>query len=245
EGVHGYTKPDGHYMDDLWFYDANAHRWVCCYPGADTKKIALTIDKDGFEVTKQGERVPVAELGHCYEMLTYDTDRKQFLFMPCPAGYGKVLSEKRKEWWKGQPRPTRKGAGPWTWDVATGKWDRQATATRSPASSFGDALVYVGSLKKSFFWHRDDVWLYDAATKKWEQAPAKGVKLPFGIDATCCLDTKRQRIYLGGGSYPVAPKGTNAFLYYDLKKRAWVDPKPKGAPCGGSNSFNTNAAAMN
>ena len=21
EGVHGYTKPDGHYMDDLWFYD--------------------------------------------------------------------------------------------------------------------------------------------------------------------------------------------------------------------------------
>src|SRR5262249_17841770 len=26
EGVHGYTKPDGRYMDDLWFYDINAHR---------------------------------------------------------------------------------------------------------------------------------------------------------------------------------------------------------------------------
>src|SRR5262249_55031369 len=37
EGVHGYTKPDGHYMDDLWFYDANAHRWICIYPGYDTK----------------------------------------------------------------------------------------------------------------------------------------------------------------------------------------------------------------
>src|SRR5687767_6941535 len=31
EGVHGYAKPDGHYMDDLWFYDINAHAWVTCY----------------------------------------------------------------------------------------------------------------------------------------------------------------------------------------------------------------------
>src|SRR3712207_7245411 len=29
EGVHGYTNPDGRYMDDLWFYDVNAHRWAC------------------------------------------------------------------------------------------------------------------------------------------------------------------------------------------------------------------------
>lgn len=245
EGVHGYTKPDGYYMDDLWFYDANAHRWLCCYPGANTKTIALTIDKDGFEATKDGERVPVAELGHGYEMLSYDTDRKQFLFMPCPAGYGKVLNEKRKAWWQGQPKPARKGASPWAWDVTTGRWGRRATATASPRSSFGDALVYVPALKKSFFWHREEVWFYDGAGNKWERARAKGAKLPFGIDATCCLDTKRDRVYLGGGSYPVAPKGTNALLYYDLKKGEWVDPKPKGAPCGGSNSFNTNIAAMN
>ena len=43
EGVHGYTKPDGHYMDDLWFYDINSHRWICCYPGADTKTLDLTL----------------------------------------------------------------------------------------------------------------------------------------------------------------------------------------------------------
>src|SRR6516165_10781531 len=24
EGIHGYANPDGHYMDDLWFYDVNA-----------------------------------------------------------------------------------------------------------------------------------------------------------------------------------------------------------------------------
>src|SRR5258708_1450545 len=28
EGQHGYAKPDGHYMDDLWLYDINAHRWI-------------------------------------------------------------------------------------------------------------------------------------------------------------------------------------------------------------------------
>ena len=33
EGPHGMVKPDGHYMDDLWFYDVNQHRWVCVYPG--------------------------------------------------------------------------------------------------------------------------------------------------------------------------------------------------------------------
>jgi hypothetical protein len=20
-------------MDDVWFYDLNGHRWICCYPG--------------------------------------------------------------------------------------------------------------------------------------------------------------------------------------------------------------------
>src|SRR5215216_1094253 len=46
EGEHGYAKPDGHYMDDLWFYDVNGHRWVCCYPGADTRNLDLTINPD-------------------------------------------------------------------------------------------------------------------------------------------------------------------------------------------------------
>lgn len=27
-GTHGYVKPDGHFMDDLWAYDIPAHRWL-------------------------------------------------------------------------------------------------------------------------------------------------------------------------------------------------------------------------
>src|SRR5262245_58496785 len=52
EGVHGYTKPDGHYMDDLWLYDANAHRWACAYPGYDTKKPPdLAVSPDAVETS--------------------------------------------------------------------------------------------------------------------------------------------------------------------------------------------------
>src|SRR5262249_26437679 len=82
EGVHGYAKPDGHYMDDLWFYDVNDHRWICCYPGADTKKLALHIDDEGFEATKGDDQIPVASQAHGYSMNTYDSDNQRFLSMP-------------------------------------------------------------------------------------------------------------------------------------------------------------------
>ena len=59
-------------MDDLWFYDINAHRWICCYPGAPTKTLRLRLNADGFEATPAGDLVPVAQQVHGYEMNTYD-----------------------------------------------------------------------------------------------------------------------------------------------------------------------------
>jgi hypothetical protein len=67
----------------------------------------------------------------------------------------------------------------------------------------------------------------------------KGPPPPFGIDATSCYDSKRERIFIGGGSYPSAPEGTNALWVYDLKTESWVNPKPKGAPCKGSTGYAT------
>jgi hypothetical protein len=38
EGVHGWANSaNGRYMDDLWLYDVNAHRWVALYPGTNTR----------------------------------------------------------------------------------------------------------------------------------------------------------------------------------------------------------------
>jgi len=241
EGVHGYAKPDGRYMDDLWFYDISAHRWVCCYPGADTKTLDLVMDTQGFEATKDGERIPVAQHAHGYSMFTYDTDAKRMLSMPNTHEYWAKELPQRKKWLK--PPPT--DSSPWTFDPATGKWDRRRTGAPAPKSSYGDTLIYVPSKKQAFFARRSqEVWFYDPKANMWTARRPEGPPPPFGIDATSCYDSKRERIYIGGGAYPVAPDSGHAFWVYDLKADRWVDPKPKGKPCKGSNGYATLNAFM-
>jgi hypothetical protein len=241
EGVHGYAKPDGHYMDDLWFYDINAHRWVCCYPGADTKTLQLTVDHDGFETTREGARLPVAAQAHGYSMSTYDSQRKRFLAMPNLHDYWARALPQRKAWLK----PAPADASPWFFETMTGKWNRLRTATTAPRSSYGDTFLYVPSQKRAFFAHRNqEVWFYDTEKNVWESVKPEGPPPPFGIDATSCYDPKRERIYLGGGAYPVAPDSGHAFWAYDLKTNRWIDPKPRGKPCRGSNNYGTLNALM-
>src|SRR5579862_9930168 len=98
EGRHGYTKPDGYYMDDLWSYDLNAHRWICLYPGTDTKSVSLKMDSNGFEVDETGQPIPVAQMGHQFNMSTYDTDLKKFMFVPAAIGNFNAtpIGERRK-----------------------------------------------------------------------------------------------------------------------------------------------------
>jgi hypothetical protein len=240
EGIHGFSKSNGYYMDDLWFYDINGHRWICVYPGANCKNLDLKINKDGFECEKNGDIVPVAQQGHGYEMNTYDTDLKRFVSMPCGHSYWEKELPQRKKWLKEVP----KDASPWFYETTTAKWKRHRTETKGPPSGYGDTLIYVPSQKEFIFLHRSqDVWFYNSESNKWREVKAEDPKPPFGIDATSCYDSKRDRICIGGGSYPVA-EGSNALWVYDLKKNAWIDPKPKGKPCGGSNSYPTKNAVM-
>jgi hypothetical protein len=247
EGVHGWwDKKTGRYMDDLWAYDASAHRWICVYPGADVNNLDLKLNADGVEVTKDGdEPLPVAQMGHAYEGTTYDTDLRRFMFMPCPADYwDKALGQRRKAWLGKKSNENAKDCSPWIYDVRTAKWDRRATGGPAPRGTFGDVLVYVPTLKKTFLRTRgSDVWWYDASRNAWNRVKPAGPPPPFGIDPTACYDSRRDRIYVGGGSYPVAD-GPHAFWIYDVKTDTWIDPKPTGKPCGGSNSYNTNNSTM-
>lgn len=245
EGVHGYVKPDGHVMDDLWFYDLQQHRWICCYPGSEVATLEVKINADGFEANARGEPIPLSQMAHAYEGITYDTDRRRFMAMPCPNHdyLVKSLKQKQGKWLEGQTI-NHSAASPWFFETDTGKWDRRRTEMPSPRSGYGDSFHYLPADRRAFFRHGDEIWFYDTAGNAWTQMKPTGPRLPFGIDATSCYDSKRNRIYVGGGSYPVAPAGRNAFHIYDLKANAWVDPQPKGAPCQGSNSYATNIAAM-
>ena len=241
EGQHGFTKPDGHYMDDLWFYDINAHRWICCYPGTPVKTLRLQRNADGFETTPEGDITPVAQQAHGYEMNTYDTDGKRLLSMPNTHPYWERAIPQRNIWLKPPPAD----ASPWIYETTTGKWNRLRTGTSGPESSYGDTFIYLPDHEQAFFLHRnEDVWLYDTPTNKWRNVDSQGPTPPFGIDATSCYDSKRHRIYIGGGSYPVAPSDTNAFWIYDLQANTWLNPKPKGSPCKGSGSYPTKNAVM-
>jgi hypothetical protein len=83
EGVHAWWNKQTHRsMDDLFVYDIMAHRWICAYPGTDVMTVQLKLDSNGFEVDDNARPVPVAQLGHGYEQLTYDTDLQRFMFMP-------------------------------------------------------------------------------------------------------------------------------------------------------------------
>jgi len=245
EGMHGWwDSTTRRYFDDLWAYDTMANRWITLYPGAHVDTLTLTLDANGFEVDSTGQPIPVAQNVHGYEMLAFDTDRNKFAWMPCPGGYDNVLDARRQSWGSGRGyRPSR--CSPWMYDVATGKFELRKTPAGSPGSGFGDTLIYVPSLRK--FWFKQggqpdpDVWYYDPAANTWTGVRATGPKPPFGIDSTACLDATRNRIYIGGGSYPVA-SGPNAFWIYDLATNAWIDPQPQGSP---GNSYATAYAFMN
>ena len=161
--------------------------------------------------------------------------------MPNTHTYWEGAMPQRKEWLKPPPAD----ASPWSFDTATGAWNRRRTGTTGPQSGCGDTLIYLSGRNQAFFLHRnDDAWIYDTRANTWRKVEAKGPPPPFGIDGTSCYDSKRHRIYIGGGSYPVAPAGTHAFWIYDLKTDAWIDPAPKGSPCKGSNSYPTKNAVM-
>jgi hypothetical protein len=227
EGVHvWWNKQNNRYMDDLFVYDIPGHRWVCAYPGTDVTKLDLKLDKNGFEVDEDGRPVPVAQLGHAYENLTYDSDLKRFMFMPGASAdwQSGPFGKNRMDWGvKGQGLPRH--CSPWIYDVQSGRWDLRKVEGPSPArgaTTLGMVIVYVPARKKAFFWDGSvaEAWLYDPQDNTWSNLKFKGPG-PAGIDKVACLDPRRERIYMGG------PKN---LWCYDLKANAFIDLDPKGKP---------------
>ncbi len=230
-GVHGAKRSDGRYMDDLWFYDANAHRWICLYPGADPKTLKLHLDKNGLEVNEAGDHIPVSYLSHGYYNTTYNPDLKLYhvIWTQCPW-WGKILPQ-RWEWLdQNDPGVARRTYGavgpviasarhPLFWDVAKGKWDRKFVAGDGPGGRFEGVTEYIPSLKKTFRMQGNQVWFYDYAAGAWT-AGAKG--LIGSYEMIGCHDSKRERIYVGHEKA--------GFSYFDIKTGTWHKVEGEGQP---------------
>jgi len=239
EGQHGFVKPDGHYMDDLWFYDANAHVWICLHPGADTKSLKLTLDKNGFEFDADGNYVPVAYLGHAFGHTTYDPDHRKYAVIPIGNTWWPVAMPHRGEWLgippedRGKPYKTGRLNIDWAkhplfYDVAAGKWERRFVEgpggpPERPKGVSDGLAQYIPSMKKLFYARGEKVWFFDYATYRWSGPEGSGNpgKAPGNGYENGCYDPKRERVYVGGAK---------AFGYYDLKVRQWTLVRAEGQP---------------
>jgi len=239
EGVHAFVKPDGHYMDDFFFYDINAHAWICVYGGAKAgDDQGFKIDPDGFFVNRPGDAIPVGLLAHNYEQVAYDPHRHKLAFIPKGGASGWWCKMKLHQVKKLAPEANRRMKGkafsPWFLDATTGKFQREIISSPGPISTAGGgAFVYLVGSRKFFLRDpgRGRNWLYDPHKRTWARA-ADCPKRPIGGDTLCCYDSKRNRVLLAGGN----AKGADGLLAYLPGEDKWLDLQPKGGgrPCTGN-----------
>ena len=244
EGVHGWVNPaNGRYMDGLWLYDVNGHRWVSLHPGTDTRSPpALQVTHDGFVGLSSDRPIPIASMAHGYEMTAWDSVRQLFFSMPVHHGYyARALPGVVAFRQQNASALNRNAASPWMFDPWNRRWHRLRTRMGSPSSSYGHVLMFIPSNRKLLFYRPKQVFYYDPAKNAWHEVATGGPPPPFGIDPTACHDPGRDRLYIGGGSYPVA-QGDNAFWVFEIKTERWLNPAPSGSP--GGNEYGSNFAMM-
>lgn len=236
EGVHAYVKPDGYYMNDVWFYDINANRWICVYPGINTKTIVqqikdkqLVVDDNGLMVDKESQPLPPL-LIHAYGYLGYDPEQKKFVFHGgqfgnyFTTGKGGVFEEASRLFQEQRKDKKHPSLSPFFYDVASGKFECFPVELAPKGQPYGaNQLVYVQSKKQFMYGGADGVWFLDTAKKTWVAASPKGTP-PTGIDHCASYDAKRDRVYY----YYNSKKAEDNFAIYDIKENTWSRPQPKG-----------------
>ncbi len=228
QGPHGMVKPDGHYLDDIWAYDINAHRWVCLYPGAGVKTLKLKLDEHGFEVNDKGEHVPVAYIGHGYNHLTYVPELRKLMILHTFDPWWKRAIPQRNRWLEvpkdkygdaySQGKLNLRFCDPIFFDPQTGRFERRFVPGRKlPGGQDYGVLEYLPGRKQAFLLHKGRAWLYDFAANTWTDT---GAKADIGYDANGVYDPKRGRVYVFRGR----------FWSYDLKANRWSEVKAKNQP---------------
>ena len=227
EGCHAYVKPDGFGQDDYWFYDINAHRWICLYPGTDTRNFkkqvqdgALKVDDVGRVVDSSGQPIPGHLLIHAFGCISYDTDLKKFsilqgggfgrYFMPGLSSHGgNAAVDEAIALLEGQGLNKKgKNFAPWAYNTLTGRFERELAANAGP--SLGDTwplYLYIPSKKEFFAAGPSCIAFFNPTTRAWS-SPVPNTTTAKGWSLGC-YDSKRGRVYggyLGFYSYDIKTK---------------------------------------
>ncbi len=242
-GQHGFVKPDGHFQDDLWAYDIPAHRWVCVYPGANTKQLKLHLDARGFEVDAKGRHVPVSFLGHGYCNQTYVPHLRRLMIVYTHNPWWTRAIPQRWSWLDANdPDVRRRNYGhagpvienpkhPLFYDVTGGRWRRVFVAGDGPGPRLFEGLLeYIPPRRQAFFLYRGRVWFYDFERNRWVDPKADRAKI--GYDCNGCYDAKRNCVYV------VRREG---FWAFDIDRNRWRTIRARGQP---ENLGNSNGAAI-
>ena len=221
EGAHATFRKDGYVQDGLWFYDLNAHAWICCYPGTNAANAGLKLNADGRWEGEDGQPVPVTVM-HGWDQIAYDPDRGQFAAVK-KSSYFSMPGIKGLDYGGRDPKKTS-DAGLWFWDTRTALWLPHPGKT--PRVIFGANLLYLPNQKKLWYWcGNDQVYLYDHEKESWGALKPAGPRPPFKMQGHSVYDPKRDRIYLGGGGTERTAKNTECLWIYDVKGNTWTNAK--------------------
>lgn len=229
EGDHAFVKSDGFGQDDFWFYDINGHRWICLFPGTDTRNFNqmvlnndIVVDSNGQAVDTAGQPVPGHLNIHAWGSLAYDTDSLKFVFGGGPSFQryympGVDLIDQGLDTLEARGLNSgNKRFCPWAYNSQTGKFERELLAAESPSpdpGGFGQ-VIYIPEKKKFFLAANLGVTYFDPATRTWDPLVQDTTHpTDWTYDFGACHDTKRNRIYMG--------QTADNFYWHDLATGEW------------------------
>lgn len=242
EGVHGKYgdgKREGHYNDDVFFYDLMGHRYVCLYPGTRTADFKVKLDPQGFVADTDGQNPPIAIAVHGYECSCYVPEAHEFITLLTGSPYSQKIQERLRSMVKDAGLHGRKEGGrhPFSYDTTTGRWFRRKADGRGPVTGFAQALVYIPTQKKTLLYQRGSgFWVYDNKNPSWTYLTANGGR-PTTADGvssregTLCYDSKRDRLYIFNGNQTSVPWA------YECKTNTLTDLKAGNQFYPASNSY--------
>jgi RNA polymerase sigma factor (sigma-70 family) len=255
EGGHGKAMMRGgrlHYNDDLWFYNVNAHAWICAYPGTDVKNFKMTIDENGFEVAADGQHLPIAVAVHGYESTAYLPDIGKFMATATGGVYWRKHLGARRATWGFKPKGAKgQRLHPFFYDVKTARWKRRkAKCTgQPPGPGACNALIHLPGLKQvASYARKNHFWFFDYSTDTWSHVKPKGPAPRGDYEGVSCYDSKRRRIYVcNRNRYAKPPLGR--FGIYDVAANTWIESKAKVRPdkvagLAGDGSYMSNSATL-